>query len=153
MFVTLRRSTRSASARPPPSPDPTVSRTQPCHVARRAQLTRAAAQAGARGHTQSHTHTHTNTHSTVFPVSAVVGAAVPAAVCRWGLCPCCPGVGRCLSGVYNHHHRHTHTNTPCIYAFLSGSDSLFYSTVPCGKKSTTDARCGAGRYARAHTHI
>jgi len=37
---------------------------------------------------------------TVFPVSAVVGAAVPAAVCRWGLCPCCPGVGRCLSGVY-----------------------------------------------------
>jgi len=40
---------------------------------------------------------------TVFPVSAVVGAAVPAAVCRWGLCPCCPGVGRCLSGVNNHH--------------------------------------------------
>ena len=37
---------------------------------------------------------------TVFPVSAVVGAAVPAAVCRWGLFPCCPGVGRCLSGVY-----------------------------------------------------
>jgi len=35
-----------------------------------------------------------------------VGAAVPAAVCRWGLCPCCPGVGRCLSGVYNHHHMH-----------------------------------------------
>ena len=35
---------------------------------------------------------------TVFPVSAVVVAAVPAAVCRWGLCPCCPGVGRCLSG-------------------------------------------------------
>jgi len=41
---------------------------------------------------------------TVFSVSAVVGAAVPAAVCRWGLCPCCPGVGRCLLGVYNHHH-------------------------------------------------
>jgi len=40
---------------------------------------------------------------TVFPVSAVVGAAVPATVCRWGLFPCCPGVGRCLSGVYNHH--------------------------------------------------
>jgi len=39
----------------------------------------------------------------VFPVSAVVGAAVPAAVCRWGLCPCCPDVGWCLSGVYNHH--------------------------------------------------
>jgi len=37
-------------------------------------------------------------------VAAVVGAAVPAVVCRWGLCPCCPGVGRCLSGVYNHHH-------------------------------------------------
>jgi len=47
---------------------------------------------------------------TVFPVSAVVGAAVPAAVCRWGLCPCCPDVGRCLSGVYNHHHR-----PPTIY--------------------------------------
>ena len=30
---------------------------------------------------------------TVFPVSVVVGAAVPAAVCRWGLCPQCPGVG------------------------------------------------------------
>jgi len=37
---------------------------------------------------------------TVFPVSVVVGATVPAAVCRWGLCSCCPGVGRCLSGVY-----------------------------------------------------
>jgi len=35
-----------------------------------------------------------------FPVSVVVGAAVPAAVCRWRLCPRCPGVGRCLSGVY-----------------------------------------------------
>jgi len=35
----------------------------------------------------------------VFPVSVVVGAAVPAAVCCWGLCPRCPGVGRCLSGV------------------------------------------------------
>jgi len=48
----------------------------------------------------------------VFPVSAVVGAAVPAAVCRWGLCPCCPGVGRCLSGVYNHHH--ITNNARCI---------------------------------------
>jgi len=37
---------------------------------------------------------------TVFPVSVVMGAAVLAAVCRWGLCPCCPNVGRCLSGVY-----------------------------------------------------
>jgi len=36
----------------------------------------------------------------VFPVSVVVGAAVPAAVCRWGLCPRCSGVGRCFSGVY-----------------------------------------------------
>jgi len=34
------------------------------------------------------------------PVSVVVGAAVPVVVCRWGLCPRCPGVGRCLSGVY-----------------------------------------------------
>ena len=24
---------------------------------------------------------------------------MPAAVYRWGLCPCCPGVGRWLSGV------------------------------------------------------
>ena len=24
------------------------------------------------------------------------------AVWRWGLCPCCPGMVRCLSGVYNH---------------------------------------------------
>ena len=39
---------------------------------------------------------------TLFLMSAVVGAAVPAAVCRWGLCSCCPGVGRCLSGVNNH---------------------------------------------------
>jgi len=36
---------------------------------------------------------------TVFPVSMVVGASVPAAVCRWGLCPHCPCVGRCLSWV------------------------------------------------------
>jgi len=28
----------------------------------------------------------------------VVGAAVPAAVCRWGLCPCCPGVGEVSLG-------------------------------------------------------
>jgi len=27
-----------------------------------------------------------------------------AAVCRWGLCPCCPGVGRYLSRVNNQHH-------------------------------------------------
>ena len=37
---------------------------------------------------------------TAFPVSMVVGAAEPAAVCRWGLCPRCPGVGMCLLGVY-----------------------------------------------------
>jgi len=36
---------------------------------------------------------------TVFRVSVVMGAAVPAASCRWGLRPCCPGVGRCLSRV------------------------------------------------------
>jgi len=30
----------------------------------------------------------------------MVGAPVPAAVCRWGLYPRCPGVGRCLPGVY-----------------------------------------------------
>jgi len=29
------------------------------------------------------------------------GAAVPAAVCRWGLCPCGPGVGWCLPGLNN----------------------------------------------------
>jgi len=32
-------------------------------------------------------------------VPVVVGAAVPTAVCDGGLCPRCPGVGRCLSGV------------------------------------------------------
>jgi len=37
---------------------------------------------------------------TAFPVSVVLRAAVPAAVCRWGLCPRCPGVRSCLSGVY-----------------------------------------------------
>jgi len=36
----------------------------------------------------------------VFSVSVVVGAAAPTAVCRWGLCPRCPGVGRRVSGVY-----------------------------------------------------
>jgi len=36
---------------------------------------------------------------TVFPVSVVVVSAVPAAVCRCGLCPCGPSVGRCLSSV------------------------------------------------------
>jgi len=36
----------------------------------------------------------------MFPLSVVMGAAVPAAVCRWGLCPRCPGVGRCLLGAY-----------------------------------------------------
>ena len=40
---------------------------------------------------------------TVFPVSVVVGAAVPAAVCRWGLCSRCPGVGRSLGGEHHHH--------------------------------------------------
>ena len=43
-----------------------------------------------------------------FPLT-VVGAAAPAAVCRLGLCPCCPDVGMCLSGVY-HHHRITKTD-------------------------------------------
>jgi len=32
-------------------------------------------------------------------VSVVEGAVVPVVVYRWGLCPHCPGVGRCLSGV------------------------------------------------------
>jgi len=52
-------------------------------------------------------------------VSAVVGAAVPAAVCRWGLCPCCPDVGRCISGVYNHH-LGTHILAFITYAKLNG---------------------------------
>jgi len=34
-------------------------------------------------------------------VSMVVGATVLTTVCRWGRCPRCPGVGRCLSGVYS----------------------------------------------------
>jgi len=49
---------------------------------------------------------------TVFPVSVVVGAAVPAAVCRWGLCSCCPGVERCLSGVYESSSRPCATSWP-----------------------------------------
>ena len=36
---------------------------------------------------------------TVFPVPVVMGAPVPTAVSRWGLCPRCPGSGRCVSGV------------------------------------------------------
>jgi len=35
---------------------------------------------------------------TVFPVSVVVAAAVPAAVCRWRLCPHCPGVEKVSLG-------------------------------------------------------
>ena len=35
----------------------------------------------------------------MFPVSVMVGKAVLAVVCRWGLCLCCPGVGKCFSGV------------------------------------------------------
>jgi len=35
------------------------------------------------------------------PMVLYIGAAVLAAVCRWGLCLCCPGVGRCLSGEKN----------------------------------------------------
>ena len=34
----------------------------------------------------------------LFPVFVVVGAAVPAVLCRWGPCPRCPSVGRCLAG-------------------------------------------------------
>jgi len=53
---------------------------------------------------------------TALPVFAVVGAAVPAAVCRWGLCRCCPDVGRCLSGVYVHHHMFF----SLLYMYLDG---------------------------------
>ena len=28
---------------------------------------------------------------------------MPAALCRWGLCPCCPGVGRCLLDANTYH--------------------------------------------------
>jgi len=37
---------------------------------------------------------------TLFPVFLLLGAAVPAAVCRWGMCSRCPGVGMCLAVVY-----------------------------------------------------
>jgi len=50
-------------------------------------------------------------------MSAVVGAAVPAAVCRWGLCSCCPGVGRCLSGV-NNHQRVALARCGCGYVYV-----------------------------------
>ena len=33
------------------------------------------------------------------------GTATKTGCVEWGLCPCCPDVGRCLSGVYNHHHQ------------------------------------------------
>jgi len=49
--------------------------------------------------TTSHTQVRGRGRRTVFAVTVVVRAAVPAAMCRWGLCPRCPGVGRCLSGV------------------------------------------------------
>ena len=43
---------------------------------------------------------------TVLPVTVVVwGVAVPAAVCRRGLCPRRPGVGKCLSGETYHQTR------------------------------------------------
>jgi len=45
-------------------------------------------------------HSHdTGREGTTVMMSVVLGAAVLAAVCRWGLCPRCPGVGRCLLGV------------------------------------------------------
>jgi len=122
-------------------------------------------QAHIRTHIYIYTHTHTHTYIYIYMYiyieahrrrptgggagweggegkrSQVVGAAVPAAVCRWGAVPCCPGpgVGRCLSGVYNHQvntrtqhtetyrhtyaHTHTHTHTHiyiyiCIYIYV-----------------------------------
>ena len=36
----------------------------------------------------------------IIIIASVVVGAVPAAVCRLGLCACCPGVGSYLSGVY-----------------------------------------------------
>ena len=36
---------------------------------------------------------------------------MPAAVCRWGLCPRCPGVGRCLSFQQNTGHTHSTRTT------------------------------------------
>jgi len=59
---------------------------------------------------------------TVFPVSVVVGVAVPAAMCRWGLCPCCPDVGRCLLGVYNHHRRTSASSGETSDPVAVGSD-------------------------------
>jgi len=67
------------------------------------------------------------------PVSAMVGAAVPAAVCRWGLCPCCPDVGRCLSGIYNHHRRSVsrrcHGSPPVAAVARSGARRPFWTCV------------------------
>jgi len=76
----------------------------------------------------------------VFPVSVVVGAAVPAALCCWGLCPHCPGVGRCLSGVsvssiimhatfqVGSYLLHSSTSIQCAFN-EHGNVSVFYRTV------------------------
>ena len=58
--------------------------------------------------------------STVFPESVVVVAAVPAAMCGWGLCSRCLGVGG-VSRAYTNHQREVASHkdfgrTACLFA-------------------------------------
>ena len=65
---------------------------------------------------------------TVFPVSAVMGVAVPAAVCRWGLCSCCPGVGRSLEGKpssYKRMHELLHGQGLRYPTYKQGFDAVY----------------------------
>jgi len=75
-------------------------------------------------------------------VSVVVGAAVPAAVCRRGVCPCCPGVGRCLwvifvsdNGGPTHGDEETNSNN---YPMRGGKNTLW-------EGGTRVAACGLTR--------
>ena len=52
------------------------------------------------------------------------GAAVPAAACRWGLCPHCPGVGRCLSLAFTRYFHHQ-------YCMVYGGLPLRWGGVYC----------------------
>ena len=98
--------------------------------------TRAHAHARTHAHTHTHTYTHARTHITVFPVSMVVGAVMPAAVCRCGLFPRCPFMGRCLSGVgisSSSQTTHALNGFNPMYAFtdrlFASSDGLLFARV------------------------
>jgi len=65
-----------------------------------AAVTEAAARAAAKGAAETEAE-ETEAAATAVEKGVVETeeAARAVAVCRWGLCPRCPGVGRCLSGV------------------------------------------------------